>query len=156
MIRTRGGLPDQAVAAARIFVKEQIDIFEALAKSELYFRRKEFKRWLEKARKSRNWPSQRSRCKKNPMGAPSKQSNLRTPIIKIVEKEGWSAQRHSIADLVRLLELQGRTVSRQTVERTVAQLHRETGDHHYYHEDPRKKPDESVWNLKDWPKDGPP
>jgi hypothetical protein len=158
MIRPRGSLPDQAVAAARIFAKELIPpmLLEGLAKSELYIRRKEFEDWYEKARRKRNWPSQRSRCDKNPMGRPSKQSKLRTPIIEIVDKERWSAQQHSIAGLVRLLKSEGRTASRQTVERAVAQLHRETGDHRYYYEDPRKKPDDSVWNLKTWPKDGPP
>jgi hypothetical protein len=171
MMKTRGGLPDQAIAAARIFANARIfakepiapALFDGLAKSELHIRRKEFEAWYEEARERHNWPSQYKSRKprkdgsfKPSIGRPSKQNHLRNPIIALVNEGRWSARQYSIADLVRHLKSGRRSASRQTVERTVAQLHRETGDPRYYYEDPRKKPDDSVWNLKTWPIDGPP
>ncbi|MET4841931.1 hypothetical protein [Bradyrhizobium japonicum] len=134
MIRTRGGLPDHAVQP---FVKD-------LSKSALYLRREEFEAWYQKAKKKRNWPSQRSSCKPR-MGRPSKQTELLDSIKAIANGGRWSAEQNFIADLVRLLKSKGVTASRQTVERTVELLYRETGDLRYYSADPRKKPDHSVW-----------
>jgi hypothetical protein len=147
MIRTRDGLPDRCIQPMRIFAKEPIapELLAALSKSELYVRRKEFKAWYEEARKKRNWPSQRSRSKKNPIGRPLKHSDLPTSIATLVNTGRWSAEQNFIADLVRLLGSRGVKVSRQTVQRAVDQLHRETGDHRYYYAHPRKKPDDSVW-----------
>jgi hypothetical protein len=157
MIPTRGGLPDYTVEPMRIFANTPIvsELLAALSTSALYLRRKEFEAWYEKARKKRNWPSQRpyqdtpaslrSRSKKNPIGRPSKQSDLQTSIAALVRAGRWSAEYNFIADLARLLGSQGVKASRQTVKRTVNQLHRETGDHRYHRVDPRKQPDESVW-----------
>ena len=84
------------------------------------------------------------------MGRPSRQSDLHNPIIVLVNEGRWSAEQNFIADLVKLLKSKGVRASRQTVQRTVKQLHRETGDHRYYYADPRKKPDDSVWgSFKD-------
>ena len=142
---TRGGLPDCAIEPMRIFARDQIapELSTALSRSKLYLQRKEFKAWYEKARKNGNWPSQRSSQKK-PMGRPSKQIDLRIPISDMVNSGRWSAAQHFVADLIRLLKSAGRKESRQTVERTVARLHRETGDPRYC-VDPRKTPDDSVW-----------
>jgi hypothetical protein len=147
MIRARGGLPDRAIQPMRIFAKEPItaELSAALSQSDLYLRRSEFDAWYEETRKKRNWPSQRSSCKPR-TGRPSRQSDLHNPIIVLVNEGQWSAEKNSTADLVKLLKSKGVTASRQTVERTVKQLHRETGDHRYYYEDPRKKPDDSVWD----------
>jgi hypothetical protein len=156
LIRARGGLPDRAIQPLRIFAKDPItaELSAALSESNLHLRRGEFDAWYEKTRKKRNWPSQRS-CRKPRMGRPSRQSDLHNPIIVLVNEGQWSAEKNFIADLVKLLKSKGVTASRQTVERTVGQLHRETGNPRYYYEDPRKKPDDSVWNLKTWPIDGP-
>jgi hypothetical protein len=146
MMLTRGGLPDRAIEPMRIFAREQVapELLTALSRSELYLQQKQFKAWYEKDRKKGNWPSQRS-SKKKRMGRPSKQIGLRIPISEMVNSGRWSAAEHFVADLVRLLKSAGRKESRQTVERTVAQLHRETGDPRYYYVDPRKRPDDSVW-----------
>ncbi len=157
MITMRGGLPDYTIEPRRIFAKTRIapELLAALSTSPLYLRRKEFEAWYAKASKKRNWPSQRphyltpanlrSRSKKNPIGRPSKQSDLRGPIAALVSDGQWSAEQNFIACLCKLLKSQGLKASRQTVERAVEQLHRETGDPRYYYADPRKEPDESVW-----------
>jgi hypothetical protein len=147
MIRTHGGLPDHAIAPMRRFAKDAVtpELLAALSKSALHLRRDEFDAWYEKTRKKRNWPSQRS-SEKSRIGRPPKQTEeLRNPIFGLVNYNLWSAAQNSIADLVRLLKSKGVTASRQTVERTVEQLHRETGDPRYYYADPRKKSDDSVW-----------
>jgi hypothetical protein len=146
MMRTRGSLPDHAIQPLRIFAKDPItdELRAALSQSALYLQRREFDAWHEEAKKKLNWPSQRSSCKPR-MGRPSRQSDLHNPIIVLVNEGRWSAEQNFIADLVKLLKSKGVTASRQTVERTVKQLHRETGDHRYYYADPRKKPDDSVW-----------
>ncbi len=140
MIKKRGGLPDQAVAAARIFAKEPIapELLERLAKSELHIGRKQFEAWYEGAREKHNWPSQyRSRKPredgsfKPSMGRPSKQNDLRAPIGALVNEGCWSAQQ-KIADLVRLLlEAKGIIAARDTVSRVVDQLFKEKGDQRY-------------------------
>jgi len=146
MITTHGGLPDRTVEPVRIFANTHIvpELLAALLTSALYMRRTEFEAFYEKARKKRNWPSQRSRSKKKPIGRPSKLTKLLTPIAELVEAGQWSAEQNSIAELRSLLPT-GVKASRQTVERAVEQLHRETGDPRYYFADPRKQPDESVW-----------
>jgi hypothetical protein len=147
MIRTHGGLPDHAIAPMRRFAKDSVtpELLAALAKSALYLRRDEFDAWYKNTRKKRNWPSQRS-SEKSRIGRPPKQTEeLRNPIIGLVNYKQWSAEQNSIADLVRLLKSKGAKGSRQTVERTVEQLHWETGDPRYYYADPRKKSDDSVW-----------
>jgi quinol monooxygenase YgiN len=63
----------------------------------------------------------------------------------LVSAGRWSAEQNFIADLVKLLASQGTKASRQTVQRAVTNLHRETGDHRYHRVDQRKQPDESVW-----------
>ncbi len=153
----RGGLPDFTVEPRRIFAKTPIapELLAALSTSALYLRRKKFEAWYAKASKKRNWPSQRphhgtpaslrSRSKKNPIGRPSKQSDLRTSIAVLVSAGQWSAEQNFIADLVKFLDSQGVKASRQSVQRAVDQLHRETGDHRYHSVDLRKQPDESVW-----------
>ena len=131
MIRTRGGLLDFAVQATRIFAKDPItpELRAALSKSALYVRCKEFDSLYKKARKKRNWPSQRS--SKSCIGRPSKQSDLRDPIVVLVVNERrWSA-RQKIADLVRVLESKGIKATRDTVSRTVDQLFKETGEQCY-------------------------
>jgi hypothetical protein len=147
MITTHGGLPDRATQPKRIFAKDAIapELLAALSTSALYLRREEFDAWYKEARKKRNWPSQRSRCKPR-MGRPSRQNELRVQIVTLVNDGQWSAEQNFIAGLVRLLKSEGVTANRKTVERTVEQLHRETGDHRYHYGDPRKKPDDSVWS----------
>jgi hypothetical protein len=157
MITTRGGLPDRTVEPMRIFGKASIapELLAALSTSALYVRRKEFEAWYEAAKEKRNWPSQRphydtpssmrSRCKKNPIGRPSKQGGIHIPIAALVNGRAWSAEQNFIADLWRLLKSQEFKVSRQTVKRAVERLHRETGDPRYHCVDLRKQPDESVW-----------
>jgi len=140
MIRVRGGLPDRAIEPMRIFAKELVaaELLAALSKSELYVRRHEFDAWYGKARKKRNWPSHKKQrslpdqppCAKPPIGRPSKQSDLRTPIVALVGEGRWSAQR-KIADLVRLLESKKIIAPRDTVRRTVDQLFKETGEQAY-------------------------
>jgi hypothetical protein len=157
MITTHGGLPDRVVQPTRIFARDPIapELRAALSNSTLYVLHEEFDAWYKKARKKRNWPSQRphyetppslrSRSKKNPIGRPSKQNDLHAPIAALVKAGQWSAEQHFIADLVRLLKSKGVKASRQTVERAVEQLHREAGDRRYHYADLRKKPDDSVW-----------
>jgi hypothetical protein len=140
MIRTRGGLPDHAIQPLRIFAKDPItdELRVALLQSALNLRRREFDAWYEAARKKRNWPShekQRSLpdqhpCAKPPMGRPSKQSDLRTPILALVNKGRWCA-RQKIADLVRLLKSKEIIATRDTLSRTVDQLFKETGEQAY-------------------------
>jgi hypothetical protein len=146
MIRRHGGLPDHTIAPMRRFAKDPVtpELLAALSKSALHLRRDEFDAWYEKTKKKRNWPSQRS-SEKSRIGRPPKQTKLRNRIIWLVNDGQWSAEKKFIADLVRLLKSKGVTASRQTVERIVEQLHRETGDHRYYYADPCKKPDDSVW-----------
>ena len=157
MIRTRGGLPDRAFEPMRILAKGSVapELLAALSKSKLYIRREEFDAWYEKDRQNRIWPShnawlkdgrdefdawrnaeknrgspiQRSRCKPR-MGRPSTQNDLRKPIIALVNEGRWSA-RKTIADLVRLLESQGKIAARDTVRRVIDQLFKETGKQSY-------------------------
>jgi len=108
MIRTRGGLPDQAIQPTRIFAKDSIapELRVALSKSALYVRRREFDAWYDEAQKKRNWPSQRSSCKPR-MGRPPRQSDLHNPIKVLVNEGRWSAEQNFIADLVKLLKSKG-------------------------------------------------
>ncbi len=158
LITTRGGLPDYTVEPMRILTSRKPtpspepfytpvapELLAALSTSALYLRHKEFKALYDEARKKGNWPSQRSRFKKSPIGRPSMQSYLQASIAALVNAGEWSAEQNSIANLVELLTSQGVKASRQTVKRAVEQLHRETGDRRYHRVDPRKQPDESVW-----------
>jgi hypothetical protein len=146
MIRRHGGLPDHTIAPMRRFANDPVtpELLTALSKSALYLRRDEFDAWYKNTRKKRNWPSQRS-SEKSRIGRPPKQTKLRNRIFWLVTDEQWSAEKNFIADLVRLLKSEGVTASRQTVQRTVEQLHRETGDPRYHYADPHKKSDDSVW-----------
>jgi hypothetical protein len=121
MIRTRDGLPDRTIEPRRIFAKDRVapELLAALSTSELYVRSKEFEAWYDEDRKKLKWPSQRS-SRKPRMGRPSRQSDFRTPIVAMVNEGRWSAEKNSIADLVRLLSSRGMTASRQTVDRVVA------------------------------------
>jgi hypothetical protein len=128
MIRTRRGLPDRIIQPKRIFATDSMapELLAALlSKSRLYVRRKEFKAWYEKARRKRNWPSQRSSSKPR-MGRPSRQSELSTRIVELAKDEKWFVQQ-KIADLVRLLKSEGKIATRDTLRRVVDQLHKETG-----------------------------
>ena len=131
MVRTRGGLPDHVVQPLRIFAKRLIapELFKALSKSALYLRRKEFEVWYKKAKKKRNSPCYSYYLRHKPtnkppkprMGRPSRQNDLRNSIIAM--KGRWQ----KIADLVRLLQSEGKTATRDTTRRVVDQLFRETG-----------------------------
>lgn len=145
MIRTRGGLPDHAIRPEGLPCKGAAtrELFGALSQSALYLRRCEFDAWYAKAKSKRRWPSQ-ILSKKSRMGRPSKQTGeLRDRIIALVNDELWSAQRNSIADLVRLLKPKGETPSRQTLVRMIEQLHRETGERHF-HTDQHKEPGDLI------------
>jgi hypothetical protein len=142
MIRIRGGLPDRVVQPIRIFAGDPIapELLAALSKSALYLRRKEFEPWYKTGRKKRNWPShakQRNSLRqhpnnKPPMGRPSKQNDLRAPIVMLVAEGSWSA-RQKIADLVRLLlKFKGVVADRDTARRVVDQLYKETGKQAYW------------------------
>jgi hypothetical protein len=134
MIRRRGGLPEHAIRPEGIPDKAAAtkELLAALARSPLHLPHDVFDLWYEKARSKRNWPSQRS-SKKSRIGRPSKQSDaLRHRIIGLVNEGQWSARQNSLASLMRLLAAKGETPSRQTIERTIKQLYRETGDDHYY------------------------
>lgn len=140
MIRIRGGLPDRAFRPERLRDKATIskELLAALLHSALYLEHNAFDRWYKNARSKRNWPSQRS-SKKPRIGRPSKQSDaVRHRIIALVNEGQWSAQRNSLASLMRLLQAKGETPSRQTIERMIKQIHHETGDDRYYTGKPAK------------------
>jgi hypothetical protein len=142
MITTRGGLPDHAVAPVRRFAKDSVtpELLTALSKSALYVRRKEFEAWYKKVRKKRNWPSYSHYLRYKPtnkppkplMGRPSRQNDLRDPILALEGR--WQ----TIADLVRLLESAGKIATRDTTRRVVDQLFRETGKECYRRRERRR------------------
>jgi hypothetical protein len=67
------------------------------------------------------------------MGRPSRQNDLRNPIIAL--KGRWQ----TIADLTRLLQSEGRIATRDTTRRVVDQLFRETGKECYRRRVRRKR-----------------
>ncbi|WP_257164779.1 hypothetical protein [Bradyrhizobium sp. SRS-191] len=130
MIPIRGVLPDYAVRPESLARKADTrELAAAILHSALYLRCDQFDAWYERSKKMGNWPTQHS-SKKPRIGRPSKARELRDRTIGLVNGGEWSAQQDSIAALIRRLDLEG-AISRQTVERMLEQLHRETGDRRY-------------------------
>lgn len=145
MILIRGVMPDYAVRPERFLHRSVTnELAAAILGSALYLRRDEFDSWSRRSREKRNWPSQRPSSKPR-IGRPSKApQELRDRIVGLVNSEQWAAQQNSVAELVRLLRSKGEVPSRQTLERTLKQLHREIGDRRYCTRDVNKA-DDSVW-----------
>jgi hypothetical protein len=138
LITVRGGLPDRPVRPTMKVAGGDGQLLGMLQTGTLVVCGKEFASWYRKERRKGQWPSQRSKKEKRGSGRPTKMTTaLRREVADVLRERGHA----SVAELRRILAASGRrdVPSVDTLERLVDQLHRETGEPHFFRAKRRRR-----------------
>jgi hypothetical protein len=127
----RGGLPDHPIRPTLKIAGGNERLLRVLQTGMLLVRESEFASWYKAERRRNRWPSQHSSRKKRGAGRPTKTTAALRSAVADALREGGHI---SVAEPRRILIASGRSdvASVDTLERLVDQLHRETGDPHFF------------------------
>jgi hypothetical protein len=134
----RGGLPDHPISPTLKIAGGNERLLHVLETGILLVRENDFAPWYKAERRGSRWPSQYSSKKRRSAGRPTKMTaNLRSAAADELREHGQV----SIAQLRRILIASGHrdVPSVDTLARLLDQLHRETGNPHFFHAKRRRR-----------------